>query len=181
MSHWFVPPGQLAARYVADHEKIELEQAPDLRVWVLTHSLDLVVALVVVVIMLAADDPLVSTLGSLGLAVITVSFLWRLLQQAFTRYVLTDYRAIRISGVLRRDYEWISWRKVTDVSVQRSFFDRCFGTATIDIQSANEASGFKEMTDVPNPTDFEERIVELAQGTERPSRPPAVKREPRHH
>ena len=78
--------------------------------------------------------------------------------------MLTDHRALRVSGVLRRDYEWISWKKVTDVSVHRSLFDRWFGTATIQIQSANEMSKFKAMDDVPNPVSFAETIVDLVNG-----------------
>ncbi len=157
----FVPPDQLALTYVTDDETIYFDEAPDLRAWVWTQWLDITVAIVVVVIMFAARDARVTLFGFLGELVLFLQLAWRLADQAYTRYVLTDQRALRVSGVLHRDYEWISWKKVTDISVHRSLWDRWFGTATIHIQSANEMSQFKEMADVPDPIFFAETIADL--------------------
>ena len=161
---WVTRPGELAQQYLTDDELIYFDQAPDLRAWIWTQWLDLTVAVVVVGIMLAASDSRVTVLGLIGEIWLLGTLAWRLTDQAYTRYVLTDHRALRVSGVLRRDYEWISWKKVTDVSVHRSLLDRWFGTATIQIQSANELSKFKEMADVPNPVSFAETIVDLVNG-----------------
>jgi uncharacterized membrane protein YdbT with pleckstrin-like domain len=161
---WFTRPGELAEQYVTDDELIYFDGAPDLRAWIWTQWLELAVMVSVVVIMLAARETRVTVLGLMGEIWLLATLGWRLADQAYTRYVLTDHRALRVSGVLRRDYEWISWKKVTDVSVHRSLFDRWFGTATIQIQSANEMSKFKAMDDVPNPVSFAETIVDLVNG-----------------
>lgn len=80
--------------------------------------------------------------------------LWRIVDSWYTRYVLTDFRVLRTSGVLERNVEFIPWRKVTDVSLRRSFWQRLVGASTIRIESANEASRFRAMTDVQDPREF---------------------------
>lgn len=162
--HLVTRPRELAEQYLTDDELIYFDEAPDLRAWIWTQWFDLIIVAVVVVIMFAAQDARVTALGLIGEIGLIGSLAWRLAEQSYTRYVLTDHRALRVSGVLRRDYEWISWKKVTDVSVHRSLVDRWFGTATIQIQSANETSKFKEMADVPNPVSFAETIVDLVNG-----------------
>ena len=51
--------------------------------------------------------------------------------------------------------------EVTDVSIHRSVPDYMFKTATIEIHNANEASGFRAMTDVPRPLEPAETISRL--------------------
>ncbi len=138
--------------------------APDMKAWLFEQWLDYLIAAVCLVVVAMADNSTLQLTAFAGCVVVVASFVARVLNRAYTRYVLTDYRVIRACGVLRRDHEWIAWRKVTDVSVQRSMSDRLFGTATVQIHSANEASGFKEMTDVPRPVEFAEMIVELVNG-----------------
>jgi uncharacterized membrane protein YdbT with pleckstrin-like domain len=133
----------------------------------LEQVLDVVVIAVVLGIAFAAPNGLVSSVSALVAVALSGGLLWRFMERRYTRYVLTDLRVIRVSGVLRRDHEWISWTKVTDVSVKRSLVDRLVGTATIHIQSANEASGFAAMTDVPQPTVFAQRIADLVSAARR--------------
>lgn len=164
----FARPGELVERYLNADETVIFDEAPDLRSWLWTQWLEVLVAVAVVVIMAVSRDAMVVALGF----VMELSLLgvvgWRYLAHLYTRYVLTDHRVLRVCGVLRREYEWISWKKVTDVSVHRTVTDRWLNTATIRIQSANEASGFKEMADVPNPEGFCEAIVELVNAANGP-------------
>ena len=87
-----------------------------------------------------------------------------------TRYVLTTHRAMRLSGVLHLDCEWMTWSKVTDVHIERSIADRIFGTATIHVQSANEKSAFKSMYDVPDPRRFADVVTEMVNRRQGPVR-----------
>ncbi len=153
-------PHHLIDQYLADDEEVIFNQAPDLRAWLMFQWPDFVVVLIVFVIIIWAWNVQVAMIGFIGELAILGSVMWRLVNKAYTRYVLTTSRAIRLSGVFRRDHEWISWKKITDVSVHRSIFDRWFGTATIKIQSANETSSFKAMVDVPNPIAFADTIVD---------------------
>lgn len=149
---------------MAGNEAVIWNVKPHLPSWVLEQSLDLVVILVALGFALFTDGAtsMIAVVAMLGL---TGSLLWRFEERRYTRYVLTTHRVIRVSGVMRRDHEWISWSKVTDVSVKRSFFDRLVGTATIVIQSANEMSGFRAMTDVPRPLEFAEMIADQVNAT----------------
>lgn len=160
---WIIPPDELAWTYVTDEEEIYFDRSPDLAAWIWTQWAEIMAMVLLVFIMLISGDSRVVWTGLVFELAIFAVVLVRMIGQIYTRYVLTDHRALRVSGVLRRDYEWISWRKVTDVSVRRSVFDRWFGTATIQIQSANEMSNFKEMTDVPEPIAFAEMIAEMVQ------------------
>lgn len=166
----FTKPAELAEQYVTEDELIHFDEAPDLRAWIWTQWIDLIVVVVVVIIMFSAQNSRVTAVGLVGEIWLLGSLAWRFADHAYTRYVLTDHRALRVSGVLRRDYEWITWGKVTDVSVHRSVVDRWFGTATIQIQSANEMSQFKEMADVPNPGAFAETIVDMVNSAHGPVR-----------
>ena len=112
-------------------------------------------------VVVLAKQELVTKVGIAGILLLIGWLLIRLLQRYYTRYVITNFRIIRLSGVLRRDYEWIAWNRVTDVAVHRSVMDRIAQTATIRIQSANEQSGFKAMTDIPDPDAFAAQITEL--------------------
>ena len=158
-------PEDLVNAYLTPDELVVFAEKPDLKAWLLDQALEYLIMAAVLWIAVATPSSLVAWLGLAVLAGLTTSLVWRFLDRMYTRYVLTDHRVIRVSGVLQRDHEWISWKKVTDISVHRSVFDRMVGTATIRIQSANEMSGFKAMTDVPRPLLFAETVVELVNRT----------------
>ncbi|MBS1836582.1 MAG: PH domain-containing protein, partial [Actinobacteria bacterium] len=89
------------------------------------------------------------------------------LRKRFTRYVITDLRVLRITGVLHRRMEFIPWGKITDVSRSETLMQWVAGSATIRIESANERSAFRAMTDVSEPDRFYRvlvRMVDLKQG-----------------
>lgn len=134
---------------------------PHVLAWAVSQVTDLVVIVAVAVIVGVTDVALVRSLGIAALLGLIVWFVLRGVGVWFTRYVLTTHRALRVSGVLRADCEWMTWSKVTDVAVQRSAVDRLLGTATIRIHSANERSSFKAMDDVPDPIPFAEKISEM--------------------
>lgn len=154
-------PGHLVDDQLIDGEELEFDEAPDL-VLFLASRLDFFAIIAISIFVVAkADSEAVTLVGQLGILGCILWLVVLLLQRYFTRYVITNLRILRLSGVLRRDYEWIAWNRVTDVSVHRSVVDRLFSTATIRIQSANEHSGFKAMTDIPNPDYFAAQIAEL--------------------
>ena len=151
-------PEQLVRDLLVRDEQVYEFASPDWRVTLLDQAplgvLGLVVAL------LAAS--FVGT-GLAALVVLGVAGLvgWRALDAWHTRYVLTDFRVLRISGVLNRDVEFIPWSKVTDVSLRRSLWQRAVGASTIRIESANEASQFRAMTDVRSPNRFFRKLQQV--------------------
>lgn len=144
-------PERIVSDLLLPDEKVYEMASPDW--WVVTFDQAPLAILGLVVSLMTAS--LVGPLPAVVLLVVlTAALAWRVLDAWHTRYVLTDFRVLRTSGVLDRNVEFIPWRKVTDVSLRRSFWQRLVGASTIRIESANEASRFRAMTDVRNPKEF---------------------------
>ena len=72
-------------------------------------------------------------------------------QLHYTRYVVTTNRVLYIKGVLKRTHQWIPWAKVTDLSMEQTIPDRIKNVGSVRIESANEDSQFRKMTNLTNP------------------------------
>ena len=143
-------------------EQVRRRTSPDKGAWWIGIGAPRVsVALLVAAFSIRSDQLVIAVLGSVFLVVVGVNVIITGLRLSATRYVLTDFRAIRVSGVLRNDCEWLTWGKVTDVSIARSMSDRVMKTATIQIHSANEDSAFRALDEVPSPLAFADAIAEL--------------------
>lgn len=114
-------------------------------------------------------------LGLMVIGGVTSVLVVQRLQRWYTRYALTDFRLIRSWGVLHRRLAWIPWSKVTDVSVEQSLAGRVLGYATVRIESANEASGFKAVKDLRDPHRFHRVVTEMVQAKQGKTIPPWMK------
>lgn len=83
------------------------------------------------------------------------------LQEFYTRYVITTFRVLRMWGIFTRRNVWIPWAKITDLSFSQSLAGRVFGYATVRIESANEESGLKDLSDLRYPLRFNRILVEM--------------------
>jgi uncharacterized membrane protein YdbT with pleckstrin-like domain len=79
----------------------------------------------------------------------------------YTRYIVTSLRVMRMTGVFDRKNYWIPWQRVTDIAFEQTIIGRIFGFATLRIDSANEDSGLREMTDLNDPWKFQELVTQL--------------------
>jgi uncharacterized membrane protein YdbT with pleckstrin-like domain len=79
----------------------------------------------------------------------------------YTRYIITSLRVMRMTGVFDRKYYWIPWQRVTDLAYEQTILGRIFGYATIRIDSANEQSGLKQLTDLNDPWRFQQYVTQL--------------------
>lgn len=160
-------PDQIVEDYLLRDEVVKLDVTRSYKSWVIEQAIWIAVGLTVFVVL--------ATIGSdaaIGVAMVVLVGLcvylvvdWQ--RKRFTRYVVTDLRVLRITGVLHRRMEFIPWGKVTDVSRTESLIQWIAGTVTIRIESANERSAFREMTDVSDPEHFYNvivRMVDLKQG-----------------
>ena len=151
-------PDRIVRSLMVDGEVIYALEQPEWRLVLLDQA---PIALLGIVVSYMAVSVLGAGLGLAVFALLVGVVVWRALDAWHTRYVLTSFRVMRCSGVLDRNVEFIPWRKVTDVSLRRSFFQRMVGASTIRIESANEASQFREMTDVCNPRAFFDKLQEM--------------------
>ena len=121
----------------------------------------IVLAVLGLAVVAGLGEPAVTALGVLALAVFVAYLALQGLQAWFTRYVVTDLRVLRVSGVLNRNAEFIPWGKVTDITRSESLLQWWAHTATIRIESANERSGFRAIDDVDDPAYFYRVLVEM--------------------
>jgi len=151
-------PEEIVNKLLIGDERVYAFESPDWRIVVLDQAPMAVIGIVVSALALTVAA---TSLAVLVFVVLAVALLWRALESWYTRYVLTDFRVLRISGILDRNVEFIPWRKVTDVSLQRSAWQRVVGASTIRIESANEASQFRAMGDVREPIVFFHTLQEV--------------------
>ena len=96
--------------------------------------------------------------------------------------VITDQLAVIPAATSRspknhrkRSMAWIPWSKVTDVLLTQTLAGRILGYATVRIESANEASGFKAVTDLRDPHRFHRVVTEMVQAKQGKTVPPWMK------
>ena len=157
-------PDDIVASYLVTGERIIHVDRPayDAFLVIQFQHVVLVALLVAAVLVLVAQGQLVGALVVFLLADAAALVLAaRALQASYTRYVITTFRVMRVSGVLSRHVVWIPWQKVTDLSFRQSWLGRVFGYATVRIESANEDSGLKDMQDLRDPLTFNRILVEM--------------------
>jgi hypothetical protein len=160
-------PDDIVRDYLVRGEKVVLEETRSLRSWMLDQALLITLATIVFLGLSAMGSDWSIGLGVLVLFGAGCFLAARGAQAWFTRYVITDLRVLRVTGVVNRHVEFIPWGKVTDIGRSESFLQWMAGTATIRIESANERSAFRAMDDVDDPARFYKvlvRMVDLKQG-----------------
>jgi uncharacterized membrane protein YdbT with pleckstrin-like domain len=79
-----------------------------------------------------------------------------------TRYVVTNRRVLIRTGVLSRNGRDIPLTRINDVSFQRTFVERMFGSGTLTIESAGER-GQIQLKDVPQVEPVQRDIYRLVE------------------
>jgi Bacterial PH domain len=160
-------PGTIVAAYLVEGEKVHLDESRSVRGFLFSQALWTALALIVAGLLVAVGEPLLTALAAIGLGAFAAYVAVLALQAWFTRFVITDLRLLRVSGVLNRQAEFIPWVKVTDVSRSETLIQYWARTATIRVESANERSGFRVIDDVDDPDTFYDmlvRMIDLKQG-----------------
>jgi membrane protein YdbS with pleckstrin-like domain len=178
---FFARPAAIRDSYLLDDEYILYDDAPSLNAF-LVGQLPLLVliavgAMVSVVVALKAHQPGVAGLILIVLGLLLSYLMIRRATQMYTRYVLTSFRVMKISGFLKRSNAWIPWVKVTDVRYEATFVGRLLNFATLSIDSAaSELSGLKELKNLRDPSKCERALVEAVRAKQsgKQLQPPGV-------
>lgn len=154
-------PEEIVKDYVLRDEVVKLNVSRSFKSWLVDQTVWILLAVTAFVVLATVGSDVSIGLGMLVLLGVGAFLTWDWLRKRYTRYVITDMRVLRITGVLNRQMEFIPWGKITDVSRRESFVQWILGTATISIESANERSAFRAMTDVQDPAVFYRVLVQM--------------------
>lgn len=173
------PPDDILRGYLIGDEQLILVDEPSTGAFLVdaAHQILLMVGVALLTGYVAGRSGanLFSVAGFLVVDVLAIMLVVRRAQAWYTRYALTDFRLIRSWGVLKRQLAWIPWSKVTDVLLVQTLAGRILGYATVRIESANEASGFKAVTDLRDPHRFHRVVTEMVQAKQGKTVPPWMK------
>ncbi|MEI7886566.1 MAG: PH domain-containing protein [Actinomycetes bacterium] len=154
-------PDTIVDAYLVPGERVVLEETRSVRGFLLNQILWLILVLFGLGVVVLLGQVLLAGLAVIAAAGFVAFVAARALQAWFTRYVVTDLRVLRVSGVLNRRAEFIPWKKITDITRTESLLQWWARTATICIESANDESGFRSIEDVDDPAYFYRVLVEM--------------------
>lgn len=104
-----------------------------------------------------------------GVMLVILEF--RLWLRTYTRYIVTPDRVIQMQGVVNRSASSIGLLAITDVNDTVGILGQFLDYGTITIESANEASKFGDLVDVPKPLRFLEWLDYARDNKVRPPKP----------
>jgi hypothetical protein len=179
LSRLLPTPDDVLQSYLTHDEVFILVDEPATSAFLLEATNEILIIVVIALVTGFAvgngGGTIAAILGMMVIAAVTTTLVVRRLQAWYTRYALTDFRLIRSWGVINRHLAWIPWSKVTDVSLVQTLAGRLLGYATVRIESANEASGFKAVTDLRDPHRFHRVVTEMVQAKQGKTVPPWMK------
>jgi hypothetical protein len=172
-------PDEVLQSYLTHDEVFILVDEPATSAFLLEASNEILIIVVIALVTGFAvgngGGTIAAILGLMVIGAVTTTLVVRRLQAWYTRYALTDFRLIRSWGVIKRQLAWMPWSKVTDVLLVQNLAGRILGYATVRIESANEASGFKAVTDLRDPHRFHRVVTEMVQAKQGKTVPPWMK------
>jgi uncharacterized membrane protein YdbT with pleckstrin-like domain len=125
------------------------------------------------ILTIAAIVALVASLGFIGFV------LWDWRNQ---EWLITTRRVMRAEGVLNKTVSDSSLEKINDARLDQSLFGRIFGFGTLDILTAAEEAGARNLADFPmiaDPVEFKKAMFDQKQMLEQPDLArPRYQREP---
>jgi membrane protein YdbS with pleckstrin-like domain len=160
----FPPPEKIVLEALVHGEKVYFEDKPALTAFVIERQEVLLLVAGVAFFIFALVMRwgwTVSLVAFLAVDLLALHLVVQRLGDYYTRYVITNFRVMRVAGIINHNNYSIPWVKVTDFGWEQSLAGRLFGYATIKIESANEESRLKELRDLRQPVAFNEAFVEL--------------------
>ena len=154
-------PDEIVDGYLLRDEVVKLDVSRSFKSWMVDQTIWVTLGLISFVVLATVGSDAAIALGTVIIVALGAFLTVDWLRKRFTRYVITDLRVLRITGVLHRQMEFIPWGKITDVSRSESLLQWLTGTVTIRIESANERSAFRAITDVADPAHFYKVLVRM--------------------
>ncbi len=144
-------------------EQILYRKSPSWRNQIGSHTLVLIVAILVGAVVLLAVDP--DWIGiAVGIAIALVGTGWLWIERSKTKYIVTTHRLHVREGFLAKHVQETRLRRIQNVTVTQSVPQRIMRVGTVDYDTAGDdaAGGRFRMLGVENP-DALIRLVDKAQ------------------
>jgi membrane protein YdbS with pleckstrin-like domain len=171
---WLPLPDEIIEDYLGTDEKMIYNDHPSFRAFVVEHIilvLLLFVAAGLFVGVVLDGSTTAVLLTFLLLAVVLLVLVLIRLSERYTSYVITNVRIMRVAGILTRRVHSIPWMRVTDLTYEQSPLGRILSYATLNIESANEDSGLRDLAGVSNPIAFNKYLVDMVVAKQGPTQP----------
>lgn len=129
-----------------------------LAAWLATMTL---VTLAGVFVLSRTEDTLADRAIAVAVLAATAYAVVKVLRWWATRYVITQERVMRISGLLSVRVSSIPLSKVNDTTFSRSIWGRVLGFGDLTLESAAEKAGLSCLAFLPNPTEVYRIVTSL--------------------
>jgi uncharacterized membrane protein YdbT with pleckstrin-like domain len=161
----FPTPDEIVRSYLVTGERVIHVDKPALDAFVVIQIREVLLAIGLFVLFIwslaTGKGTVLPLLAFIAFDILLIWLIVLRLKAFYTRYVITTFRVLRVSGITTRRNVWIPWVKITDLSFRQSLLGRIFGYATIRIESANEESGLQDLSDLKEPIRFNRILVEM--------------------
>jgi uncharacterized membrane protein YdbT with pleckstrin-like domain len=161
----FPTPEEIVTSYLVTGERIIHSDRPALNAFVIIQFREVLLAIGLFALFVwtlsSGGNVVIPLLAFILMDAVLIWLVIKRLQEYYTRYVITTFRVLRVTGILTRRNIWIPWAKITDLSFRQSLAGRMFGYATIRIESANEESGLQDLSDLREPIKFNRILIEM--------------------
>ena len=85
---------------------------------------------------------------------------WQVADWHFDRFILTNKRVMKISGIITRKVAMMPLLRVTDMKYEQSPLGRLLNYGTFVLESAGQDQALREVPYLPNPNELYLRVVE---------------------
>jgi membrane protein YdbS with pleckstrin-like domain len=85
---------------------------------------------------------------------------WRVADWHFDRFILTNKRVMKVSGIITRKVAMMPLLRVTDMKYEQSPLGRMLNYGTFVLESAGQDQALREVPYLPNPNELYLRVVE---------------------
>jgi membrane protein YdbS with pleckstrin-like domain len=85
---------------------------------------------------------------------------WRVADWHFDRFILTNKRVMKVSGIITRKVAMMPLLRVTDMKYEQTPLGRILNYGTFVLESAGQDQALREVPHLPNPNELYLRVVE---------------------
>jgi hypothetical protein len=123
---------------------------------------ELLICLTGPLLLTALEPRVLQIVVGLGLFAVQVRLLWKIVEWAIARIMITDRRLIEFGGFLRRTGGSMPLTKLTDLTYRQSFPGLLFDYGTVRVESAGQHQALSRISYLRHPVAFQQELAARA-------------------